>query len=390
MNSSKIKLALIGIGGYGRTYLNYILDKNDERIETVGLVEPYPQSASRMDEVYSKNIPVYQSADLLYKSTAVDLSVIASPIHFHTRQIIEALKNHSHVLCEKPLCADERDIELIIDEKNKSGLSCCIGYQWSYSAAINSLKRDIISGKLGKCRSMKTMVLWKRDRAYYERGSRWAGKIALDDGTLIYDSIANNAAAHYLHNLLFLMGDLNASAEPHDICAELYRANSIENFDSAKITFTLKNQAKALFLAAHPVDKNFEPVFEMDFDKGKVCYCAKRTADSIALMPKEYTDYQNIVFIPEKGEKTVYGDPFANDYLKLDCAIRLAMGDKSSSMCSIEAAAVHTRLINHIQKNFNIKNFDPSLIRERGNLVYVDGLYERMLEIYKNPALSII
>ena len=135
---SRINIALCGIGGYAMLYTRYILDKNDPRIQPVGVVEPYPQSCPRLGDLEAAGIPVYATMEELYAAQKVDLTVIATPIQFHTPQILTALKNGSHVLCEKPLCADEKDIEIL---KNMSLLFGC-----SISDIINSNIKQILLG----------------------------------------------------------------------------------------------------------------------------------------------------------------------------------------------------------------------------------------------------
>ena len=385
-----VKLALVGINGYGKTYLDYLLDRNDPRIRVVGLVEPYLQGCSRLAELQKRSIPIYPDCHTLYKNETVDLTVIASPIPFHTEQILCALQNGSHVLCEKPLCADERDIPLLLEAERQSGRLVFIGYQWSFSCAIGALKQDILAGKLGKCHTMTSMVLWPRTTSYFGRGTGWAGKIRLPDGTAVYDSVANNAAAHYLHNMLFLLGDFGKAAEPKVVECQLYRANSIENFDTAKITVTVEGGTVATFLAAHPVRRNLEPTFTFQFDRATVCYSAVQTKNTLSLMPPEYTEYGKIVAIHQDGSNTVYGNPFAGSYNKLEAAVEAALtGEIVTVPCGIEAAAMHTRLINRIQNGFEIRSFDPIQIRRENELVYVEGLYERFLELYRDPTKAI-
>ena len=48
-----------------------------------------------------------------------------------------------------------------------------IGYQWSYSEGIQSLKKDILTGRFGKPLRMKSMCLWSRDFSYFSRNN-WA------------------------------------------------------------------------------------------------------------------------------------------------------------------------------------------------------------------------
>lgn len=110
-----------------------------------------------------------------------------------------------------------------------------IGYQWSFSDAIQALKQDILDGILGAPISMKTAISWPRNFAYYRRGGGWGGKIA-KDGVTVLDSIASNACAHYLHNMLFLLGSsMEESALADSIEADCLRANNIETFDTCAL-----------------------------------------------------------------------------------------------------------------------------------------------------------
>ena len=113
---------------------------------------------------------------------------------------------------------------------------------------------------------MKTLILRPRDREYFARGVGWAGKIKMPDGTPVYDSVANNSAAHYLFNMQFLMAPFGEAAKATEIKAELLRVNNIENFDTAKIQFKFEEGQKATFIAAHPVNRAVEPVFEYKFE----------------------------------------------------------------------------------------------------------------------------
>lgn len=386
----QVKVALVGIGGYGINFVNDILHKPDPLIDLVAVVEPYPERCSFYGELVEKKVPAYTNMDDLYANHAVDLTVISTPIFLHAMQIIKALEHGSNVLCEKPLCADELDIDRIAAAKEKSGKFVYIGYQWSYSPAITNLKKDVLAGKLGALTEMKCLVLRPRNRDYFSRGVGWAGKIKTADGQLIYDSVANNSAAHYLFNMMFLMGEEGQAAEAYDISAELLRGNPIENFDTSKISFKMLNGAKACFIAAHPVNKGIEPVFEYQFEKGTVYYANEPIDTSYGLMPEDYTEYGQIVAYMNDGTKTVYGDPMSNNCKKMHDAVQaIADGVTGDGPCGLEATAVHTRMINFIQKNFAICDIKQEFLKEENQFLYADGLFEAAVECYKNTDVSI-
>lgn len=377
---NKVRILLVGIGGYAGTYVNPLLDcmqgKNGTRddVTVVGCVDPFPDSCRRLSEIKSLGIPVYDSMDEFFESgLTADLAVISTPIHFHARQIKAALEHGCHVLCEKPLCGDPDDIPGLIEARDKAGKNVGIGYQWSHADAILALKQDILDGMYGDPVFLKTIVLWPRDFNYYGRGSGWAGRLKAADGSLILDSVANNAAAHYLHNIFYILGDkINASASPVSLKAELRRANNIENYDTCRMDMEFANGARALYLVSHATEKQQDPLFDYCFTKGRVVF-------------EETGDEKVIRGILGDGTVKVYGDPFRTVTDKLWRAVDAVKNPDVKPTCGLEAAAVHSRCIAEAQKA-GVSDFpkEKIILREDGSGVYVDGLYEEMMAVYMN------
>ncbi|MGB4466027.1 MAG: Gfo/Idh/MocA family oxidoreductase [Eubacteriales bacterium] len=382
----KAKILLVGIGGYGGLYVNEVLNpKNSDKMELVGIVDPYPQSCPRLAELTNLCGQPYADMESFYKEKTADLAVISTPIHFHAEQIKTALKYGSNVLCEKPLCGDDADIEPLIMARRAAGKFVYIGYQWSHSEAIYALKNDIIAGVYGSPVSLRTLVLWPRGARYFRRGTGWAGKISSSDGKMIYDSVANNAAAHYLHNMLYVTGDsINKSRSVTSVTALLARAYEIENFDTSIIRCTLDGGGDTLFIASHAIHINVNPIFDYQFTGGRVTYSQDPLPSSI-----NAEDYVpgHIIGKTKDGKTIDYGDPFVFPERKLHIAVDAVLGKPSGAeLCGIEAASQHTRVINTIQKNANIRSFCPDLIRRRGDVTCVEGLAERLIAVYNGEA----
>src|SRR5699024_9399417 len=145
-----------------------------------------------------------------------------------------------------------------------------VGFNWSFTDSIQQLKKDLLAKKFGEIKRLKSIVLWPRSLDYYSR-SDWAGKMYSKDGDYIYDSVANNATAHFLHNLFYLTGDsLDASAILKDVTPELYRANTIETFDTCAIKVTTNEDIDIFFYASHAVDDIVNPMFEIECEHAKI------------------------------------------------------------------------------------------------------------------------
>lgn len=379
----KVNVLLVGIGGYGTLFVEEILKNSNSAIELVGVVDPFPERCSLLEKLKDENVQIFSDMESFFKDNTADLAVISTPIFLHTKNILSALNNGCNALCEKPLCSDEKDIEILLEAQRRTGKFVYIGYQWSYSKPITMLKNDILANRFGALKEMKSLVLRPRTREYFGRGVGWAGKIETSDKVKVYDSIANNSAAHYLFNMLFVMGEYGKAAEPSNIKAELLRVNNIENFDVSHISFYIGN-AKACFIGAHPVNRGIEPVFEYVFEKGTVYYSAKYGEEEKSMMPSNYEEYGEIVAIMNDGKKIVYGNPMKENCRKLYMAVdAIIKGNNDEGPCGICASSVHTQLINHIQREFKTHFVKDELIKEENNVLYADGLFEKLVESYK-------
>ncbi len=355
----KVKILSVGVGGYANIYLGKLLFEENPAFEIVGAVDPFAKNAKFYSDIVAKGIPVYDTMDDFYnEGKTADLAVITTPIHFHTRQILTAIEHGANVMCEKPLSGVSADAKLIEDAAAAAGKWVMIGYQWSYSDAIQALKDDICKGILGKPVFLKTMILWPRNKDYFNRGTGWAGKLLAPDGTVINDSVAANATAHYLHNMLFVCGEKYFACEAKNVKADLIRVNDIENFDNATISFDIDGGAKCLFIAAHSTKINKNPIFEYRFENATVVYSE---------------DTKNIVATFNDGTVKEYGYPdAANNASKVYQAIEGCRSSDFRPVCSPYTAAAHTRTIEEVQKN-KIHTLKPEYVKVEGALSYIDG-----------------
>ena len=85
---------------------------------------------------------------------------------------------------------------------------------------------------------------------------------------IVYDSVVSNATAHYIQNILFLLGEtMEASASLRNTHVEAYRANDIESFDTCVISSEV-GEAHVYYAASHSVNYLINPV--MRYELGRV------------------------------------------------------------------------------------------------------------------------
>jgi predicted dehydrogenase len=372
--NSEIRIALVGIGGYGGWYLRELLpNASQHNARLVAGIDAFPERSPWLAALQDANIPLYTSLDDFYQKDFADLVVIAAPIHLHAPLTIQALQRGSHVLCEKPLCARLAEADAMAQAEQHTGKFVAIGYQWSFSDSIQALKRDVLAGRFGRPLRLKTLVLWPRPLSYYRRNA-WAGRIRTDEGAWVYDSPVSNATAHYLHNMLYLLGEsISTSAQPESIAAQLWRANDIENYDAAALRLTLQGGAELVMFTAHPVANEVGPLARYEFEQAVI----------------EYTADRHFIARFDDGHEEDYGDPDLTQYNKLWQAADAARTGAALA-CGIEAARPHAEIVNRLQE-LAITTFPAANIvhEARGDdaLVWVRGLQETLERAYAAGAM---
>jgi predicted dehydrogenase len=375
--SEPVSVVLVGISGMGQPYLETLLAGfSPGEVDLMAVVEPYPERSAYQDELRDRQIPILPTLASAYESQQVpDLVIICSPIHHHVSQISIALEQGSRVLCEKPIGATIQDAELLIKTMQRTNLWVMIGYQWSYSRAIQSLKQDIMRGMFGKPLRMKTLCFWPRDEAYYKRND-WAGRIRDNQGWWVLDSPANNAMAHFLHNLFYTLGEkTDRCAMPTEVTAELYRAYAIENYDTVACRAYTRDGAEILFYASHTTSDDLGPMFSLEFEQATVTYGE---------------DADDIIATDRKGNTKHYGSPEAeHPLLKLFEAVQ-TIRESRAVICGLEASVAQTLCMNGIQESAPaIIDLPGSKINSdpESNRMWVNNLLQELESCYKRGIL---
>jgi len=345
-----VTLVMVGVGGMGAAYLEALLARKDEGLFRIaGAVDPQPNRCKQYVEMRAMGVPCFVSLQDFYRNRKADLAVLSSPIQMHMPQTTFALAKGSHVLCEKPAAGAIQEVRAAIEAEKASGRWVAVGYQWSFSPAIQALKADVRSGLFGAARAFKCLYLWPRDEGYYTRND-WAGRRRDAEGAWVLDSPVQNAMAHDLHNMFYILGrGTETSARPAGVEAELYRANAIENFDTAAVRARTEEGVELLFFVSHASAEDRGPVVRYEFEKA-VVRCDSRTSGLWAEFPD--------------GSRKDYGIPDAEPMNKLWTSIAGAREAGHRPLCGLEAAASQTLCMNGIQDSMpEIRDFPAGLVR---------------------------
>ena len=365
-----IRTLFSAISGYGFYYLKALLEEiPEEQAVICGVIDPEPEKSGHFPLIVSRGIPIYPDIESFFRDgNTADLTVISSPLQYHVPQSIVALKNGSNVLVDKPVGVTSAELKRLVAARNQTRRWVEVGYQWSFSDPILNLKKDILSGRFGRAVRMKTICLWPRPYAYFNRNN-WAGRIWAEDGSLVLDSVANNACAHFLHNMFFLTGPkINLSSVPVSVTGGRWRAYDIQNFDTVICRAITDTGVEILFYASHVTENQVNPSFEFEFENAVI---------------KLDENTHGIVAVHSDGTTVNYGHPDEDhQFKKLFRAVEKCR-TPGPDICPPEAALSQTLCINALHELSNeIQTFPTRFVVIEKDRRWVKGIGEKLVNAY--------
>lgn len=116
----------------------------------------------------------YEGYDALIEDPNVQAVYIPLPNDLHLKWVLAALKNHKHVLCEKPLALNAQEAKEMYRTAEENGVYLMEAYAYLHSPYIESLKKDITEGVIGQVDYIESAFLtqgYKEDfRLHKEQG----------------------------------------------------------------------------------------------------------------------------------------------------------------------------------------------------------------------------
>ena len=146
--NSKLGVALVGVGGRGRSHVKAISDLGEDIIAMCDVNENNLGNAMKTAPK-ARNYLDYR--DLLGDLDDIDAVVVSTTEHTHAFVTVPALRAGKHVYSEKPLTRDVRECRLIMEEAEKRPeLMTQMGTQIHAGANFRRVVELVEAGAIGK------------------------------------------------------------------------------------------------------------------------------------------------------------------------------------------------------------------------------------------------
>lgn len=371
-HSNPVRIALIGVSGYGRIYLEMARERRDRgEIQIVAAVVINPQEeAANVAELTAHGAEIfsdYQEMLQRYRGR-IDLCLVPTGIHWHARMTIAALEAGANVLVEKPLTGSWAEVQQIRETERKCGRFVAVGFQDCYQPGTLALKAELDQGVIGELKSVRFLGIWPRPRRYFTRNN-WAGRLSVD-GAPVLDSPLNNAFAHFVMLSLFLTNSHRAAVES----AELMRAHPIESFDTAVVRARSEHGVALWFGVTHSAASPIEPVIEIVGSNGQASWRYEAEARWQANDGRS----ARIPLTDITGARRAMFD-----------AVFARLTEEQTHVCTTEMAGWHTALIEQIHQHAGIITLPHESLTPVGagvadQVLDVRGLREALCASFQN------
>tara|TARA_B100001175_G_scaffold317284_1_gene333622 strand:- start:4619 stop:5704 length:1086 start_codon:yes stop_codon:yes gene_type:complete len=240
---NKTNVAIIGAGRIAEHHLKAI--KKIHTFKLCAICDLNKFKASNFSKKYK--VPYYLDYnDMLNKEKNIDIVAIMTPsgCHYeHCKDIL--LKYKKNLIVEKPTFLKPSHVKEIYKLAKKYKVKIFPVFQNRFNKAIQKIKKEITTNKIGKINLVNIRVRWCRPQRYYNLAP-WRGTFSHDGGAL------TNQGIHHIDLLRYLVGEVN------EVSSEMLTLGSkIEVEDTGLALFKFHNGAAGsleITTAARPKD----------------------------------------------------------------------------------------------------------------------------------------
>ena len=123
--------------------------KANERITILGGWEDFEEDKKLAEESYGINF-CYDSYEDILNDDKVDIIAIGNYYGARGKMIIDALKHGKHVISDKPICTDLKELDEIEKLQRETGLSVFAMLDLRFVPNVATAKRLIEKGEIGE------------------------------------------------------------------------------------------------------------------------------------------------------------------------------------------------------------------------------------------------
>ena len=164
----EVRLGIIGFGNMGTGHAKSVTEGKVPHMTLGAICDIAPARREMAQKLYPE-VPVFENAEDLYKSGAVDAVIIATPHYDHPPLAIKAFEAGLHVITEKPAGVYTKQVLEMNAAAEKSGKLFGIMYNQRTNPVYQKIREMVQSGQVGHIKRIAWIITdWYRPQKYHD------------------------------------------------------------------------------------------------------------------------------------------------------------------------------------------------------------------------------
>lgn len=157
------------------------------KLELAGIYDIDP---SRVEWAKERGYGIYNSYEEILADPSVDIVLVATPNHIHKELSISAMKAGKHVLCEKPVMMNSRELEEVLKVSKETGMVFYPRQNRRWDRDFRIIKKIYDEKLIGKTFRIENRIHGSRGiPSDWRKEEQYGGGMMLDWGVHILDRL---------------------------------------------------------------------------------------------------------------------------------------------------------------------------------------------------------
>lgn len=264
---TSVRIGIIGVGIMGSGHAEYLLTGQVEKSILTCLCDIDSKKFIKFANIYPK-LQCYTDYKEMITSGNVDAVIIATPHYFHPEMAIFAFEHGMHVISEKPMGVEARNVMRMNTAAIESGKVFSSMFCVRTDPNFRKIREMIMDGSLGKIKRVTWIKTdWYRPQAYHD-SANWRSSWKTEGGGMLI-----NQSPHNLDMIQWFFG------MPDEITAQVSfgKYYDIEVEDEVIVHLHYKDFICTYISSTgeYPGSDRLEIACEMGllvFENGKICF----------------------------------------------------------------------------------------------------------------------
>ncbi len=197
MTDKKFGIGIIGTGWVAGAHIDTFSAINGCEVVAVSSREK-KKAVAKIAHHKLKNAVAYDDLSSFLQHPDLDIVVICTPHPFHPSEAIAAARAGKHIVIEKPVALNRKDLLAVYEAVQKAGVTTSICFEVRWIGAIRNAKKFITQDLIGKP--------FFGSCSYFHGIGPWYGQWAWNIKKEMGGDAMLTAGCHALDTLIWLMG----------------------------------------------------------------------------------------------------------------------------------------------------------------------------------------